>query len=523
MNKAILEAPAIGEKFFDREKELSEIINSILRGEHLVIIGYRKVGKTSIIFKVADELRKKGFLFVYTYIPESTNVELIAREFMNDVLSSLAGESGVLSSQKALKIAIKKYPKIASEILSFSELKCDESFFRDGILLLDNALEKIEKKVIIAFDEFQNVASASLGILDYLRQALWRAKRIVLILCGSMIRMIDNILSRPSMPQGLKRIRITPFDFSTAREFIISLSRKTIPETIMAFMYSITGGTPFHLKVLLQRINSMEIEKISWWSIRKILVEELMNDSGVLYNYYMAIETKLESLSAVYLEILYAIATGRRKLSEISRLMNKEPQEINYYVRRLREMEIIDDNNVIIDEMFEMWLGVAWPIIRKAPIPELEKRRKIFLQAIGKVIEQYKNMLGLAVETMIYELVKKMHGEKILGEKMPNPKQILRNVTIDNKEIDILALKNNTAWIIEISTSPISKKDIREFEEKTKLLRGYNIKGKILVALSTMSHEAIKQALQLGIKIWTREKIRKIMRYYKIPITPILF
>lgn len=499
------------------------MLNSIERDEHMVIVGHRKVGKTSILFKVGELLTKKNYFFVYTYILESSSVELIAQEFLINILKSLAGIPVIANVDDAVQEIAKRYPEVLSVVLDLIKIPCNEIIFRDALILLDEILKKLNRRAVLILDEFQNIANASLAILDYIRQAIWEIERTTIVLCGSMIRMIEKILSRASMPQGLRKIKIEPFDFPTAREFIIKLSRKTIPEYIIAFIYAITGGIPFHIKVLLRELNNLQVEKISWWAIRKILLEELMNDSGVLYNYYSAIEARLESLSAIYLEILHAIATGNRKLSEIARLLNKKPQDLNYYIKRLREMEIIDEDNIIIDEMFELWLETAWPVLRKAPIPEIDKRRKIFLQAIGEIIEKYKSLLGQTAEFIVYELVKKMRGEKISGEKMPNPKQVLRNVTVDDKEIDILATRNNEAWIIEVRTSPITKDDIRELEEKSEYLRGYKIKHKILVALSTISHDALQYALQLGIAIWTRHKIRKLLRYYRTPIPPAFF
>lgn len=519
----IVEMPATGEEFFDREHELELVLDNIKKNEHMVIVGHRKVGKTSILFRIGELLTKKNYFFVYTYIPESSNVELLAQEFLISILRSLADIPIITNVDGAVQEIAKKYPEVTSTVLDLIRIPRNEIIFRDALILLDEILKKLNRRAVLVLDEFQNIANASLAILDYIRQAMWKIERTTIILCGSMIRMIEKILSRASMPQGLRRIKIEPFDFPTTREFIVKSSRKTIPEYIIAFIYAITGGMPFHIKVLMKELNNLQIEKVSWWAARKILLEELMNDSGVLYNYYSAIETKLESLSTMYMEILYAIATGNRKISEIARFLNKKPQDLNYYIKRLREMEIIDEDNVIVDEMFELWLKTAWPILRKTPIPEINRRRKIFLQAVGEIIEKYKSLLGQTAEFIIYELVKKMRGEKISGEKMPNPKQVLRNVTIDDKEIDILATRNNEAWIIEVRTSPVTKDDIEELEKKSKCLKGYKVKHKILVALSTISHEALQRALQLRITIWTRHKIRKLLRYYRIPISPVFF
>lgn len=86
------------------------------------------------------------------------------------------------------------------------------------------------------------------------------------------------------------------------------------------------------------------------------------------------------------------------------------------------------------------------------------------------------------------------------------------NVIIDNEEIDILTIRNNEAWIIEIKTSPVTRKDIIHFEKKSEKISGYKRKHRILIALATISYDAIQQAIQRGISIWTKHKIKKLLR-----------
>lgn len=186
-------------------------------------------------------------------------------------------------------------------------------------------------------------------------------------------------------------------------------------------------------------------------------------------------------------------------------------------------MEIIDENNVILDEMFELWMSTVWPLLRKTPILELEKRRKIFYESIEKIIQQYKDIAGRAVEIIVYELIRRMKGEKIDDEKMPNPKQVMRNVVVDGQEVDILATGNKDAWIIEVKTSPVTRKDVINLEEKSRLFKEFKRKHKIIVALHTISYDALQEAARLKVSIWTKHKLKKLLKYYKMPIPPMLF
>jgi len=72
-----LETPARGEKFFDRDEEVRLISSYIARGEHVIVVGLRKVGKTSILFRLADVLAE-DHLILYYYVPETKNLRFYA-------------------------------------------------------------------------------------------------------------------------------------------------------------------------------------------------------------------------------------------------------------------------------------------------------------------------------------------------------------------------------------------------------------------------------------------------------------
>jgi len=53
------------DKFFDRQKEFARLIEKIKRGESVYISAPRRIGKTSLMRKVEENLRKEGYTCLF--------------------------------------------------------------------------------------------------------------------------------------------------------------------------------------------------------------------------------------------------------------------------------------------------------------------------------------------------------------------------------------------------------------------------------------------------------------------------
>ncbi len=514
-----LEKPARGGEFFDREEELKHILEYITRGEHTVVIGLRKVGKTSILFRLIDVLADNYIVFYY-YVPETSNMDILFSDIKSNFLTILADSA---EPHEVPETIIERYPQISREVLRFVRLESKAHNFKTMLELMDSITKKLDKRFVFILDEFQNIVNIERSLMDYIRQAIWSTHNTVFVFCGSAIRMIEDILTGDSSIQGLRRIKIRPFDFEKAREFMIRLSRKTLGETHIAFLYYITGGMPFHIKAIIKSLNVMPIEKVSWRAIAKVLEEELFQDTGILYNYYNAQEIKLRSKSPLYPEILYQISQGNTRLSQIAAALNREPQDLNHYVRRLREMDIIDENNIINDGLFAIWFKTTWYLTNKMPIIRVRDRYRAFQKRINEIIQTYKTYMGYTVELIIRELVGRFDNRRLsTGEILPRFDVVISNARINDVEIDLLCIRGKNTWVIEIKSGPLTESDIIEFYEKTQKIP-HNITKRIIIALHTISSEALEKANGLGIEIWDRQRVRTLLRIFGIPITKPFF
>src|SRR3974377_2295219 len=61
-----------GSDFADRRRELHELSRELRDGQHIFLLSPRRYGKTSLIFAVLDELRRRGLLVAYVDVFRAT-------------------------------------------------------------------------------------------------------------------------------------------------------------------------------------------------------------------------------------------------------------------------------------------------------------------------------------------------------------------------------------------------------------------------------------------------------------------
>ena len=64
-----------GEDFFDREEELKLLESRVRDGNHMVLTGQRRMGKTSILRELGDRLEKKGWVFLFADVEGARSEE----------------------------------------------------------------------------------------------------------------------------------------------------------------------------------------------------------------------------------------------------------------------------------------------------------------------------------------------------------------------------------------------------------------------------------------------------------------
>lgn len=378
------------QNFKNRVNELSEVGETISskKFELLIIYGRRRIGKTELILKATENVKRIYYLAV--------------------------GEKNL---ERFYALCLQQFPEI-------SKLKIDwETLFE---FLKDNV-----EAVII--DEFQNLIHENKSILNIFQAIVdikLKNSKLKLILLGSSISMITSkVLDYKSPLYGRRTgsLELKGVSFFDLIKFFPKFSIKELIE-----IYAFADGIPFYLVKIDKKFSSWLQEEIK--KSKSFLRDEV--------DFLMRYEFKDAS---TYKLILEAIAQGKTKLNEIKDFIKIKRTDISPYLRNLLEVKMIKravpitersksrfGRYYISDNFIKFWFRYIYPNLSSIEegIFELNAIKSDYNSYLGQIFEEVSKQF----------LIKK-------GRSIFNFTKIGRWWHKD-KEIDIMALNEETKEIL---------------------------------------------------------------------------
>lgn len=282
--------------FKNRVKELDFLSECYQKGTSKLIIlyGRRRVGKTELLLE---------------FLKKHKGLYLLARQE---------------SETEQLK-------KVSSQVATFYEDKVLAiNPFHDWDSFFTYLAEKPRIPIII--DEFPYMVQTSKNITSIL-QDYWdnsfSKKNSFIILCGSSIQMMENLLGKKSPIYGRRteQILLEPLKFRDACLFLpenLSLKEKVM-------QYAVLGGMPAYLL-------EFDCKK----SLKENIAENIIRKNKFLYQDVLF--TLREELKEPrnYFSILYAIAKGNTKLGQIVNDTGLEKSFVTKYISVLVTLQLVE-------------------------------------------------------------------------------------------------------------------------------------------------------------------------------------
>ena len=294
-------------QFVDRELEMETLQNEYERdGSALVILyGRRRVGKTTLISEFIKD--KKALFF-------------------------LASEEAESQNRNAFKEKAAEF--IDSDLLRSADIKNWDVLFK---AIMDTPFES---KPVIVLDEFQYLGKANPAfpsIFQRIWEEILKGKSVMVILCGSLISMMESqtlAYGSPLYGRRTAQIRLKQIPFGYYHEFFPNKSRKELIE-----MYAVTGGVPKYIELFSE-------SKDIYSAIQKCV----LNRSGYLYDEpHFLLQQEVSEVGS-YFSIIKAIAAGNSKLSAISSILEIKSTSLTKYLKTLIDLDILEREVPITEE-----------------------------------------------------------------------------------------------------------------------------------------------------------------------------
>ncbi len=352
--------PVTGEGFFDREEFFEEFERSLIRKRSVLgfaLYGLRRTGKSSILkeFQARLESRKNVIaiyidvsavhpfsienfydrVFEETFLafqkreklPRSMRIEEILHGSVSSILDFLR--------RSEVSVSIKEYLELR---IKFSEKKAslDE--------LLKKAFETPEKlsketgcRAILMLDEFPFFESFGVENSFWaLRSVVQDWKESCLIVSGSNISVMKQIASKKTSPfYLLLQIReVKPFDEKNSVKMLSGRFGKIglkSEKGSLKLAYDLTGGFPFYLQWLGDRISDISSGKIISEKTVRVAFEKILNEAEAVF------QIDISSISNGERDVILEIAEGREKVNLIADSIGKSAGVAGKNLERLAE------------------------------------------------------------------------------------------------------------------------------------------------------------------------------------------
>ncbi|ACS34121.1 AAA family ATPase [Thermococcus gammatolerans] len=301
------------DNLFGRDEEIQNILSKLITRDPVFIVGYRRVGKSSLAHAVSNLIVGDHFAHVYCESGFNNTGDIINR--VKDTLNS--------------KIETRTKSFVVGKLIEIGLSKTKA----------DRLIQEFENSTIIILDEAQRVTNS--GIIDdfltWVTKHLGSTTRV--IITGSEVRLLHGLFKRiHGNPNRI--ITIYPFEQKVATDFILKgfeqndfpISREEAKE-----IYSTLGGTPGAIIAAAEHI-ILEGEDIDTATERekttemKMMIEELNN---IASEYTVETQSFVKKLSInewqIY-DLSFFTEDEKKLLEDLIRFGFIKPNEKGYIV-----------------------------------------------------------------------------------------------------------------------------------------------------------------------------------------------
>lgn len=251
---------ALDEAFTDREDEVAELASDMRNGQNVLVYAPRRYGKSSLILRAAQEALRRKALVAYCDLMRIPTKERFAAALAKTIYADIASPVGQAFERAAdlfrglrVRPTIEVDPADGSLRFSFQPARrrsdIDETIERLLELLGELAAER-RRRVVIIFDEFQEVISLEPKFPNLMRAVFQTQPEVSHVYLGSKRHILERIFNDRNEPfwRSAKQLEIGMIPAARFAPFIrerFAASGKGIGDDALEQLLAISRGHPY--------------------------------------------------------------------------------------------------------------------------------------------------------------------------------------------------------------------------------------------------------------------------------------
>ena len=251
---------ALDEAFTDREDEVRELTSDMLNGQNVLVYAPRRYGKSSLVLRAAQEALKRKALVGYCDLMKTPTKERFAAALAKTIyadIASLVDQAFERAAElfRGLRVipTMDVDPTDGSLRFSFQAGRrkedIDDTIERLLELLGELAAER-KRRVVIIFDEFQEVQALDKRFPNLMRAVFQAQPEVSHVYLGSKRHLLERIFNDRNEPfwKSAKQLEIgmiPPEKFASFVRARFVESGKGIADGALERLLRATGGHPY--------------------------------------------------------------------------------------------------------------------------------------------------------------------------------------------------------------------------------------------------------------------------------------
>ncbi len=244
------------EYFTDRVEELAAICQTMESENHLILISPRRSGKSSLVHKAVKQI---GRPYIFLNLQKVVSVTDFAATILKEIFKLHPWERLKHQMQHFRVVpTISANPMTQGIDVSFQPMQDETVALEDALALLESVSTE-KQKLIVIFDEFQEIIGLAKGIDKRLRAILQEQQHINYIFLGSQESMMTEIFERKKSPfyhfgklMVLQKIPYADF-YAYLQERLHSVAADTA-DTLATQILSTTQCHPYYTQQLASQV-----------------------------------------------------------------------------------------------------------------------------------------------------------------------------------------------------------------------------------------------------------------------------
>jgi hypothetical protein len=252
-------ALALDDAFTDREEEIAELRADIRNGQDVVVLAPRRYGKSSLMWRVAQDLVRRRVLVASVDLMTTPTLaklaEKLARAIHEDVASRKEKALDRLRVFAGLRISptVNVDPDTARLSFGFEATHHPEDLRATLERLLELPGElgaERGRRVALIFDEFQEIVDIDPALPRLMRAVFQEQPEVAHVYLGSRRHMMRRLFSDENEPfwRSAKPIELGVIAPDAFRGYIgerFEATGRRVDETVIDAVLAVTGGHPY--------------------------------------------------------------------------------------------------------------------------------------------------------------------------------------------------------------------------------------------------------------------------------------